>query len=174
MSDAPFLQPYLGRTPTIDPTAWVHPRATLIGDVLIGPEATVWPNATLRGDDGRVVIGARTSIQDGVVIHATEDRSFTAIGDQVTVGHNSTVHGARVADNCIIGMGSILLDNASIGEFCLIGAGTLITQNKQIPPYSLVLGSPGRVVRRVTDEELAWIAYSWHRYVEQCRIYRAG
>lgn len=174
MTDSPFLQAYLGHWPVVDPTAYIHPRATLIGEVVVGPESTVWPNATLRGDDGRVEIGARTSIQDGVVLHGTELRSYTVVGDQCTVGHNSTVHGAHVGNNCIVGMGSILLDNAIIGEFCLIGAGTLITQGKQIPPYSLVMGSPGKVVRRLNDAEIAWIGYSWRRYVEQGKIYRGG
>lgn len=168
-----IVEPYLGVLPTIDPTAFVHDTAVLIGDVTVGAESSIWPHATLRGDDGRIVIGARTSVQDGTVVHATENLSATIIGDQVTVGHNVTLHGARVGSNCIVGMGAILLDNATIGEFCLIGAGTLVTQNVTIPPRSLVLGSPGRVVREVNEKELEWIAYSWQRYVQQAAIYRA-
>lgn len=168
-----MLQPYLEHTPQIDPSVFVHPAAVIIGEVTIGAESSVWPNATLRGDDGSIVIGARSSIQDGAVIHATEGRSTTVIGDRVTVGHNAIVHGAIVADDVIVGMGAILLDNARIGRHCLIGAGALVAGGKEIPPRSLVLGSPGRVVRELTDEDLEWIAYSSRRYVEQAAIYRA-
>lgn len=168
-----MIQEYQGHVPSVDPTAYIHPTAVLIGDVQIGAESTVWPNATLRGDDGKIRVGARSSIQDGSTVHMTELWSNSEVGDQVTVGHNVIVHGAKIGSNCIIGMGSILLDNAEIGEFCLIGAGSLITQNKVIPPYSFVLGSPAKVLRQVTDKELAWIAYSWQRYVEQGRRYRS-
>ncbi len=166
------LESYLGRAPVVHPDAWVHPSAVLIGDVTVGAESTVWPHTTLRGDDGRIVIGARTSVQDGAVVHTTEDLSETVVGDCVTIGHRVVLHGARVGDHCIVGMGSILLDNARVGDHCLVGAGTLLTQNVEIPPYSLVLGSPGRVVRRLNDKELAWIEYSWKRYVQQNHIYR--
>lgn len=167
-----MLQSYLGHLPRVDASAYIHPAAVLIGQVEIGAEVSVWPNTTLRGDDGRIVIGARSSVQDGTVIHTTEDLSEVVVGEQVTIGHNVTLHGARVGSNCIVGMGSILLDNATIGEYCLIGAGSLITQNVEIPPYSLVFGSPAKVIRKVNEKELEWIAYSWQRYVEQCKIYR--
>lgn len=168
-----MLEPYLDHSPVVHPDAFVHPTAVLIGQVEIGEEASVWPNTTLRGDDGRIVIGARTSVQDGTVIHATENLSHTIVGEHTTVGHNVTLHGARVGSHCIVGMGSILLDNCVIGDHCLIGAGTLITQNVEIPSGSLVLGSPGRVVRPLDEKEREWVQYSWQRYVEQCRIYRA-
>jgi carbonic anhydrase/acetyltransferase-like protein (isoleucine patch superfamily) len=169
-----MIQSYLGMLPKVDPDAWVHETAVLIGQVTVGPETTIWPHTTLRADDGPIRIGARSSIQDGTVVHCTEDLSETVVGDQVTVGHNVTLHGARVADNCIIGMGSTLLDNAEVGELCIVGAHSLLTQNVKIPPYSLVLGAPAKVVRRLTDKELDWIAYSWRRYVEQGRIYRSA
>ncbi len=170
----PLLQAYNGHTPKIDPQAWVHPRATLIGQVEVGAESTVWPNVTLRGDDGAIRIGSQTSVQDGTVIHATEGRSENQIGSRVTIGHNCTIHGARVDDECIIGMGSILLDNAHIPRGCIVGAGSLVTQGKTFPPGHLILGSPAKAVRPVTAEEEAWIAYSWRRYVEQGRIYGGG
>lgn len=172
-SPGPWVEPYQSATPKLDPTAFIHPRAVIIGDVLVGPQSSVWPNTTLRGDDGTIWIGARTSIQDGTVIHATERLSENRIGDQVTVGHNCTIHGATIGSDCIIGMGSILLDNVVVGDHCLIGAGTLLTQGTKIPPYSLVLGSPGKVVRRLSDEQVSWIEYSWKRYVEQAAIYNA-
>lgn len=163
---------YLGRYPVIHPQAFVHSRAVIIGDVKIGAESTVWPNATLRGDDGKIAIGAQTSIQDGTVVHTTESHSVVMIGDRTTVGHNATIHGAIIGSDCLIGMGSIILDNATIGDWSLVGAGTLITQGVEIPPRSLVFGSPGRVVREITEKEMEWITYSWKRYVEQCHIYR--
>lgn len=164
---------YGGHSPQVDSAAWVHRSAVLIGRVVIGPESTVWPNTTLRGDDGAIRIGAQTSVQDGTVIHATEDLSENTIGDRVTIGHNCTIHGANIESDCIIGMGSILLDNCHIGHHCLIGAGSLLTQGVEIPPHSLVLGSPARVVRPLRDKELAWIEYSWKRYVQQSHLYLA-
>lgn len=168
-----MLEPYQDHFPVIDKEAFVHDRAVVIGQVSVGPESTIWPNVTIRGDDGPVVIGARTSIQDGAVIHATENISKTTVGDQVTVGHNAILHGCVIGNNTIVGMGSTVLDNAVIGENCIIGANSLITMNVQIPPNSMVLGSPARAVRPLKDEELKWIEYSWKRYVEQCHIYRA-
>lgn len=170
--EKPFIQAYEGRWPQVDPSAYVHPRAVLIGKVQVGPEASIWPNTTLRGDDGEIVVGAQTSIQDGTVIHLTGGLSHSIIGARVTVGHNVILHGAKVGDHCLVGMGSILLDNVEVGEFCLIGAGALVTQGKVIPPYSLVLGSPAKVVRRLNDKELAQIENGWKTYVEQARRYR--
>ena len=169
-----YWQAYGGHSPDVHPTAYVHPTAVLIGQVRVGAESTIWPNTTLRGDDGEIIIGARSSVQDGAVIHTTEGLSQTIVGDHVTIGHNVTLHGARVADHCIIGMGSTLLDNAEIGPYCLVGAATLITQKKVIPSHHLVLGSPGRPVRRLNDKELEWIEYSWRRYVEQGKRYKAN
>ena len=167
-----MIEPYLNTSPRIDPMAWVHQAATVIGDVEIGPQSSIWPHTTLRGDDGAIRIGARTSIQDGTVIHSTQSISSVTIGDEVTVGHNAIIHGANVGNHCLVGMGSILLDNVTIGDWCLIGAGTLLTQGIEIPAHSLVLGSPGRVVRQLKEKERNWIIYSWKRYVTQCDIYR--
>ena len=169
----PFIQTIAGHTPQIDPRAYVHPRAVLIGQVTVGPEASIWPCATLRADDSRIVIGARTSVQDGTVIHTTDGLSETLIGDRVTVGHSVILHGATVGDDCIIGMGSIILDNATIGDHCIVGAGAMVTMNKVIPPYSLVLGSPGKIVRRLTDDDLKNIEFSWQHYVKRCHMYLA-
>jgi carbonic anhydrase/acetyltransferase-like protein (isoleucine patch superfamily) len=168
-----MLERYQEHYPSIDEEAFVHDRSVVIGNVSVGAQSTIWPNVTIRGDDGPVVIGARTSIQDGAVIHATENLSKTTVGDQVTVGHNAILHGCVIGNNTIVGMGSTILDNAVIGENCIIGANSLVTMNVQIPPNSMVLGSPARAVRPLKDEELKWIEYSWKRYVEQCHIYRA-
>ena len=153
--------------PEVADSAFVHRAAVLIGRVRIGDRSSVWPNATLRGDDGRIVVGACTSIQDGVVIHATEDLSETRVGDRCTVGHNAILHGAVVEDDCLVGMGAILLDNCRIGRGSLVGAGALVTQGTVVPPGSLVLGSPGKVVRAVRDQDADWIAYSWRHYVKR-------
>jgi carbonic anhydrase/acetyltransferase-like protein (isoleucine patch superfamily) len=172
MDHKPWLETFEGHTPVVDPEAFVHPRAVLIGQVEVGAQASIWPNTTLRGDDGRITIGARTSIQDGTVVHLTGGLSHTSVGQRVTVGHNVTLHGATVEDDCLIGMGAIILDNAHIGHHSLVGAGALVTQNTIIPPYSLVLGSPARVVRRLKDRELAQIDQSWQVYAAHAKRYR--
>ncbi len=161
-------------SPQVDPSAFVHASALLIGEVTLGPDASVWPQAVMRGDVGALILGAASNLQDGSVVHCTEGLSTTRIGARVTVGHNVIVHGAHIDDDCLIGMGAIILDNAHIGRHCIIGAGTLITQNKVIPPGSMVMGSPGRVVRALRDDEVAWIEKSWQHYVERSRRYLAA
>ncbi len=158
--------------PRVDPLAFVHPAAVLIGQVTIGPESSIWPNTTLRGDDGRIFVGARTSIQDGTTIHLTGGLSETFVGDEVTVGHNVILHGCKVANRVLVGMGAIVLDNAEIGELSLIGAGALVTQNTIIPPRSLVLGSPAKVVREVREGEISLIMTGIETYVQKAREYR--
>ena len=164
-----MIEPFLGELPLIDPTAWVHDRATLIGKVTIGAESSVWPGAVLRGDDGRIVIGPQTSVQDGTVIHTTEGLSETIVGARVTVGHNVILHGCIVEEDVIVGMGSILLDNARIGKGTILGAGTLVPMNKTVPSGVLALGNPFRVVRELTDKDRQWIEFSWRTYVEKAR-----
>ncbi|MBX7083517.1 MAG: gamma carbonic anhydrase family protein [Nannocystaceae bacterium] len=169
-----MLQRFRGVTPLVDPRAFVHPAAVLIGDVVLGPEASVWPCATLRGDDGPIRVGAQSSIQDGTVVHMSEGRSITTIGERVTVGHNVTLHGCTVMDECIVGMGAILLDNAVIESQCIVGAGSLVPPGKRVPAGSVVVGNPMRIVRRCTDEDLEFIAWSWKAYVERAAQYRAA
>jgi carbonic anhydrase/acetyltransferase-like protein (isoleucine patch superfamily) len=169
-----MIQRYLHHEPVVPASAYVHPNATLIGDVTLGEQASVWPGASLRGDHGAIRVGARTSIQDGAVAHATERLSEVVVGDECTVGHNAILHGCRVADHVLVGMGAILLDNCEIGAWTLIGAGTLVTARKKIPSGVLVLGNPGKVVRDLTEEERGWIAYSWRTYVESIERYRTG
>jgi len=166
-----MIQNFKDIEPAIHSTAWVHPDATVIGDVDLGPSVTVWPRAVLRGDMGRIEVGENTNIQDGAIAHDTAGISTTRIGPQVTVGHGAILHGCIVEGNSIIGMGSILLDNCVIGEDCIIGAGTLIPMGKVIPPRSMVLGSPGKVVRQLKDSELEWIKYSWTIYKETSLAY---
>ena len=141
---------YKGMSPAIDENAWVHPAAVVIGDVTLKAGANIWPGVVLRGDQGAIVIGEKTNVQDGAVAHATGDVSVVTIGDRVTVGHRAILHGCVVEDDCLVGMGSILLDNCHIGSGSIVGAGAVVTVGKVIPPNSLVLGNPARVVKEIT------------------------
>lgn len=140
-------------------------QAVVAGHVILGEQCSVFPYAVLRGDVNRIVIGNQTNIQENSVIHVSLNAEV-CVGDRVTVGHGAIVHGCRVESDVLIGMHATLLDGAVIGHHCIIGANTLITQNKVIPPYSLVLGSPGKVVRSLTTEDLALIADSARVYLE--------
>jgi carbonic anhydrase/acetyltransferase-like protein (isoleucine patch superfamily) len=168
-----MLQRHLCNVPQVDPSAYVHERAVVIGRVVLGARTSVWPNATLRGDDGPIVIGDETSIQDNAVVHMTEGTSTTTIGSRVTVGHNAILHGCLVGDLCIIGMGSILLDNCVVGTRCIVGAGTVVPPGKRIEDDSVVFGNPMRVVRKVTPADLEFIAFSWKAYVARAAEYAA-
>jgi len=162
---------FKGKSPAIDPTVFVAPGAKIIGDVFIGSESTVWFNAVLRGDEGPITIGNRCSIQDNSTIHLYEDAPVI-IGDEVTVGHNVILHGCKVGKRSIIGMGSTILDHAEIGEECIIGANTLIPPGKIIPPRSLVVGSPGKVVRELNEKDFEIIQLSIDSYVQKGYDYR--
>jgi len=167
------LEPYQEHTPQVAPGAYVHEDATVIGQVTIGEESSIWPAAVLRGDDGPIRVGRQTSIQDGSVVHMTRGLSETTVGDRVTVGHKVLLHGCAVEDECLIGMGAILLDNARIGRGSLVGAGALVLQNMEVPPGSLVLGSPAKVVRPLDEKERGMIAHGWREYVERTAEYLA-
>jgi carbonic anhydrase/acetyltransferase-like protein (isoleucine patch superfamily) len=167
------LERYRDFSPRVDPTAYVHERATVIGEVEVGAEASIWPGSVLRGDDGAIRIGARTSIQDNSVVHATTGLSKTTVGERVTVGHRVILHGCTVEDDCLVGMGAILLDNCVIGRGSIVGAGALVTQGLVIPPGSLVLGIPARVVRACGEKERTMIEFGWREYVERTHEYRA-
>jgi carbonic anhydrase/acetyltransferase-like protein (isoleucine patch superfamily) len=160
--------------PRVHPTAFVHRGAFLIGAVEIGEEASIWPGVALRGDQGPIRIGARTSIQDGAVSHSTLGLSETEIGEECTVGHRAVLHGCKVGPRCLVGMGAILLDNVELGEFCFVGAGTLLPPRRTFAPRSFILGAPGRRVREVTRAEMDSILGSWQTYQDLCRRYRAG
>lgn len=160
-----------GNKPKIDPTVFVAPGAKIIGEVEIGAETTIWFNAVLRGDEGLIKIGNRCSIQDNSTIHLYEDAPVI-IEDEVTVGHNVILHGCKVGKRSIIGMGSSILDHVEIGEECIIGANTLIPPGKKIPPRSLVVGSPGKVVRELNQSDLDMIQLSIDTYVQKGYDYR--
>lgn len=157
--------------PKVHPSAFVHPAAHVIGEVEIGEESSIWPSAVLRGDQGGIRIGARTSIQDGSVAHATFGHSDTAVGEECTVGHRVILHGCRVGNRCLVGMGSILLDHVELGDFCLVGAGSLLTQGKKYPAYSFILGSPAKRLRDLTPAEKEYVANAWRPYQDLTRRY---
>jgi gamma-carbonic anhydrase len=148
-----IIRAYKGKTPKIAASAFIADGVVIIGDVEIGEHASVWYNCVLRADVGQIRIGARSNVQDGSCLHMTSDLSHAVIGDEVTVGHNAIVHGATVHDGCLIGMGSILLDNASIGAESLIAAGSVIPPRMVVPPCSLVRGQPGRVIKQLNEHD---------------------
>ncbi len=157
---------YLNKKPTIHDSVFLAPGAYVIGDVSIGEQSSIWFNAVLRGDEDRITIGNKCSIQDNSTIHLYEGAPVV-IEDEVTVGHQVVLHGCKVGKRSIIGMGSVILDHAEIGEECIIGANTLITQGTKIPPRSLVVGSPGKVVRELTEKDLDLIQLSIDTYVQK-------
>ncbi len=149
-----MIEAYKGIHPRIHPTAWVHPSAVVIGDVELGPNVSIWPGCILRGDQGSIVVGAESNVQDGSVIHATRGLSKTVVGERVTVGHRVVLHGCHVEDDCLIGMGAIVLDNVRVRRLCVVGAGALIPLGRDIPERSLVIGMPAKVKRELSDEEI--------------------
>ena len=157
--------------PRIHATAFVAPTASVIGDVTLHEEASVWHGAVLRGDINRIVIGPRSNIQDNAVIHLAD--AFGAfVGELVTIGHNAVVHACTIGDEVLIGMGAIILDGAEIGARSIVGANTLVPARTTIPPGSLVIGSPGRVVRQLPEDEQARIK-SWAlKYVGNAKRFR--
>ena len=151
--------------PNIHENSFIAENAAVIGDVNIGEGTSIWYNAVIRGDIENITIGKYSNIQDNSTVH-TETNIPTKIGDYTVVGHNAIVHGCTVGDNCLIGMGSIILNNAVIGDNCIIGAGTVVTEGKEIPANSLVIGIPGKVVRQVTEEEIEAVKANAIRYNE--------
>ena len=158
-------------SPKLDKDSWFEPNSVLIGNVTLKKDANIWFNATLRGDLEPIIIGEGSNIQDGSVIH-TDPGCPTIVGKGVTVGHMVMLHGCEISDDCIIGIGSTILNKAKIGKNCIIGANSLVTENKVIPDRSLVLGSPGKVVRQVTDEEIEHIKENARDYVENIKKYK--
>lgn len=164
---------FLLRRPRIAPSAFIAPNATLLGDVSVGEQASVWYGAVLRGDINRIVVGDRSNVQDGSVLHLSAEHACL-IGNDVTVGHMAMLHACTIGNEVLIGMGAIILDGVEIGDRCIIGAGALVTQNKKIPAGSMVMGSPAKVVRELTAEEQAGIAGWAARYVALIPHYLAA
>jgi carbonic anhydrase/acetyltransferase-like protein (isoleucine patch superfamily) len=178
MSDKPakfgLVTPFEGTQPVLGNGAWVAPGAHVMGDVVLGADASVWYNSVVRGDVHRIRIGARTNIQDLSLVHIDTGTAPTHIGDDVTVGHKAIIHGCTIEDRCLIGMGAIILSGAHIAEECLVGAGSLVPPGKSYPRRSLLMGSPARVVREVTDEEVEAFLESARHYAELAKRHMTG
>jgi carbonic anhydrase/acetyltransferase-like protein (isoleucine patch superfamily) len=158
-------------TPKLNSECWVAPNAVIIGKVELKKNTNIWFNAVLRGDIEQITIGENSNIQDGSVIH-TDPGCPTIVGNGVTVGHMVMLHGCEIADDCLIGIGSTILNKTKIGKNCIIGANALVIENKVIPERSLVLGSPGKIIRQVTDEEIEHIKENARDYVENFKKYK--
>ncbi len=167
-----MIRAFRGRYPQIHPTAYIEESAQVIGDVSIGEESSVWFNATVRGDVHFIRIGNRTNIQDGTVIHVSNGTHETILEDEVTVGHNVTLHGCYVERGSLIGIGSIVMDGVRVGAQSLVAAGSLLSPGTRIPPRSLVMGIPARVKRPLTDEEVLGLEVFWKNYVGYIKMYR--
>ena len=168
------VMPVAGKSPVIADDVLLASGAQLIGDLEIGPASSVWFNAVVRADVHYIRIGTRTNIQDNSTVHVTSGGAPCIIGDDVTVGHNVVLHACTIEDFCLIGMGAIILDEAVIGRECLVGAGALVTAGKVFPPRSMILGSPARVVRSLTDAEIAHLHASSVHYVRTAQRYSQG
>ena len=160
-----MLRPYRDVLPRVHPTAYIDQSAQVIGDVEVGEESGIWMAAVVRGDVHHIRIGRRSNIQDGTVVHVMRGTHPTTIGDNVTIGHAALIHGCTIEDQCLIGMGAIILNGARIGTGSIVAAGTLVVEGMQVPPRSLVMGSPGKVKRPLTDEQVASIQMYPDRYV---------
>lgn len=161
------------RRPTIAADAWVAPSASVVGDVTLGSQASVWYGCVLRGDIAPIHVGDRTNVQDLSVVHVDTDTPCV-IGDDVGIGHRAIIHGCTIANDCLIGMGAIVLSHAVIGEGSVIGAGALVTEGTVIPPGSLVVGVPGRIVREVDEELRARTRKTVEHYLALSRAHRSG
>jgi carbonic anhydrase/acetyltransferase-like protein (isoleucine patch superfamily) len=160
-----MIRSHRGRMPRVHATAFVDPSAQVVGEVEIGEESSVWMCVVVRGDVNWIRIGRRTNVQDGAVVHGMLKTHPTAIGDEVTIGHGAVVHGCTIEDRCLIGMGAILLNGSHVGTGSIVAAGTLLVEGMKVPPRSLVMGSPGKVKRALSDAEVADIQAYADRYV---------
>ncbi len=167
-----MIKSFLDKKPKIHETAFVAETATVIGDVEIGAESSVWYGSILRGDVNFIRVGARTNVQDGCIVHVSSKTHPTILEDEITLGHRVTLHGCYVETGCLIGIGAIVLDGARVGKNSLVAAGSLVTPDTQIPPRSLVMGSPARVKRELSDEEFYNLARFWQNYTELLKIYK--
>ena len=154
-----------GKSPNIGKDVFIADGARIISDVIIGEGSSIWFNTTLRGDVMPIKIGRETNVQDGSVIHGTFGKSACEVGDRTTIGHTVTLHGCKVGNSCLIGMGSIIMDGAEIGDRCVVGAGSLVTAGKKFPPGSLIVGRPAVLKRPLNDEELKFLEQSADNYL---------
>ncbi|MCA9665054.1 MAG: gamma carbonic anhydrase family protein [Myxococcales bacterium] len=167
----PALESFGEHFPEIGERVFIHRNASVIGRVRLAERVSIFPGASLRGDDGAIVIGACTNIQDNATVHMTEDLSSTTVGERCTIGHNAVLHGCTIEDGCLVGMGAIVMDNAVIRAGSMVGAGALVTANKTFEPGVLILGNPAKAVRALDDKEREWLDYSWRHYCETAERY---
>lgn len=165
------LDRYLGKDPVIHKSAFVHPRAAVIGDVTLGPKSSVWPCTVLRGDINSIEVGEGSNIQDGSVVHLADDYGVK-IGRYVTVGHMAMIHACEIGDECLIGMHSTVLDGAFIEPRAIIGAGALVTKGMHVPTGAVVMGVPGKVVKTLSEAEQAGIRHWAEKYIEVAAAHR--
>ena len=158
------------KIPKVHPTAMVAPSASIIGDVVVGSRTSIWPGAVLRGDYGKIRVGANSSLQDNVVVHCSS-QDPAVIGNGVTVAHSAIVHACRIGDECLIGAGAIIFDGARIGSHSIIGIGSVVLEGRTVPPRSVVVGAPVKVMRRATDEDVRMIRDSYRAYVKMAQRY---
>ena len=168
-----MIHSFEGERPDVSKAAFVAWNAEILGRVTLGEGASVWYGAVLRGDIDAIKVGIGSNVQDGSVLHVDEGQACV-LGDWVTVGHGAVVHACTVGDRCLVGMGAVILDRAVIGEDSIVGAGALVTQGKTFPPRSMILGSPAKVARPLTDEEVAGLRKHAEAYVELARRTAAG
>jgi carbonic anhydrase/acetyltransferase-like protein (isoleucine patch superfamily) len=160
------------KKPRVHPTAMVAPNVSIIGDVVVGSHTSIWPGAVLRGDYGRIRVGANCSIQDNVVVHCSSENPGI-IGNGVTVAHGAIVHACKIGDECLIGAGAIIFDGAIIGTHSIIGVGSVVLEGRTIPPRSVAVGAPAKVMRRATDKDVQMIRESFRAYVKMAEKYSA-
>jgi len=162
-----------GKRPTIGQDAWVAPSADLIAEVVLGAEASVWFGAVIRADNTPIIVGARTNIQEGAMLHSDPGAPLT-IGEDCTIGHHAVLHGCTVGARALIGMGAVVLNRAVIGEECIVGAGALVTEGKEFPAGSLIVGSPARAVKQLDEATRAFLRTSAAHYVAKAKACAAG
>ncbi len=161
------------KKPQVEASAYIAPSADVVGEVKIGEKASIWHHATLRGDVDSIEVGAYSNIQDNCVLHVSTGTPCI-VGNYVTVGHSAILHSCQIGDYSLVGMGAIVLDGAKVGEHVLIGAGSMVTKNKEIPDGCLVLGSPAKVVRKLTEEEIAYMEESAQHYIDAAEAFLSG
>ncbi len=159
-----------GMEPEVHETAFVHPDATLVGEVYLSSDCSVWPSATLRGDSNAISVGKRSNIQDSAVVHVSSGER-AEIGNRVTIGHGAIVHGCEIGDEVLIGMGATVLSGAEIGEGSIVAAGTVVPEDEVIPPESVVMGVPADLKREASDEDRDWIRENAREYVRKAEKY---
>ncbi len=159
------------KKPKLHPAVLVAPTATIIGDVTVGPNTSIWPGAVLRGDYGRIRIGANCSIQDNVMVHCSTTNA-AVVGNGVTVAHQAIIHACRIGDECLIGAGAIIFDGATVGKHSIIGVGSVVLEGRKIPARSVAVGVPAKVTRRTSEKDVKMLKWSYKAYVKMAQRYK--